>query len=83
MRQPNKLHIEVLLHSRALKTLRLREALPDAEHIGSEGCLEVSERSGANVVTYHEKEERALCGAVEKRSVHGSSRDYPCCSSRF
>jgi hypothetical protein len=55
VRQPNKLHIKVLLHSCALETLRFREALPDAKHISSESRLEVSERRGANVVSKNEK----------------------------
>jgi hypothetical protein len=55
VRQPDKLHIKVLLHSCALKTLRLREALPNAKYIGGESCLEVGERSATNVVTNNEQ----------------------------
>lgn len=67
--QSNELHIEVLLHSRALKTLRLREALPDPKYVGSESGLEVGERSSPDVITYHEKKERTLRGA--KRETVG------------
>jgi len=51
VRQSNELHIKILLHSCALKTLRFCKALPNAEHVRSESRLEVGERSGTNVVT--------------------------------